>query len=521
MLRVLGCITQQHDLRLVVLAGVLCLFACATAMSLVAHARNSQGKIKQRWLAGAGLVAGCGIWGTHFVAMLAYRPGFPVAYDPTLTALSVVIAVAMCGIGFALSLGRTGPAIGGAGTGAAIGTMHYVGMAAVRVPAMAVWDWRYVVASAAIGIAAMAGGMTVVTRGDNWKFHAAGAVIFTLAICSMHFTGMSAVTYLLDPAVSVPDAVLEPAALAVAVAAIAILIVALGLVGSLVNSHLSSRALAEAERLRAHVLDLEATKSRLEQTSESLKVALDAAAAANTAKSAFLAAMSHELRTPLNAVIGFSDLLLSDIAGPIGSASSRSYIQDIHASAQHLLALINDILDIASIDAGDRRLREEKVDPYRLLMDCMRMVSTQAAAARVSVSQDVETGLPHFFADRRRLKQILLNILGNAIKFSRAGGKVEARMRRAPGGSLEISIRDTGIGMTKEDIAVARERFGQVDSTLARKYEGAGLGLPIAIELMELHGGTLSIDSEENVGTMVTLTLPAARMIVPEPLAAA
>src|SRR5581483_7876851 len=131
MLRVLGCITQQHDLRLVVLAGVLCLFACATAMSLVARARAAHGNMRNIWLGAAGLVAGCGIWSTHFVAMLAFRAGFPVSYDPTWTVLSVAIAIVLCTGGFALSLGRAGPALGGAVTGAAIGAMYYVGMAAV------------------------------------------------------------------------------------------------------------------------------------------------------------------------------------------------------------------------------------------------------------------------------------------------------------------------------------------------------------------------------------------------------
>src|SRR5580698_9920547 len=173
MIRVLGCITQQHDLRLVVLAGILCLFACATAMSLMARARAAADHKRNLWLASAGLVAGCGIWGTHFVAMLAYRPGFPVAYDPTLTLLSVLIAVVLCGAGFAMALGRSGAFVGGAVTGSAIGAMHYVGMAAVRAPAVATWDWRYVVASAVIGIAAMAGGLQVVHLGKTWRAYAA------------------------------------------------------------------------------------------------------------------------------------------------------------------------------------------------------------------------------------------------------------------------------------------------------------------------------------------------------------
>ena len=512
MLHVLGCITQQHDLRLVVLAGVLCLFACATAMSLLARARATQDKIRSMWIIGAGVVAGCGIWATHFVAMLAYRPGVAVAYDPTLTILSVGIAALLCGVGFALALGRPGPMIGGAVTGAAIGAMHYVGMAAVRIPALAIWDWHYVVASAVIGISAMALGMQVVVRGKGWRPQAAGTVIFTLAICSMHFTGMSAVTYRLDPTVLIPDIVVEPAVLAIAVAAVAVLIVALGLVGSLVDSHLSERALGEEQRLRAYIVELETTKGTLEQTTESLKLALAAAAAASQAKSSFLAAMSHELRTPLNAVIGFSDLLSMETFGSIGSSRNKEYVKDIHASGKHLLALINDILDITRIDAGENQLNEKVIALEDLITDSLRMITHQANAANIRLFEEIDPGVRFVRADERRLKQILINLLGNAVKFTNVGGHVRVRAVQNEGG-LIISVTDTGIGMAEKDIPVALERFGQIDSTLARKYEGTGLGLPLAKQLAELHGGTLAIESVVDVGTTVIVALPAQRIV--------
>ena len=153
MIRVLGCIFQQHDLRLVVLAALLCGLACATALSMIARARavaSARGRFG--WLAGAGAVAGCGIWATHFVAMLAYHAGMPLAFTPGLTILSAVIAMSLCGVGFALAVSRAGGAVGGMVTGAAISAMHYIGMAAVDMPAHAVWDMRYVVASVMIGV---------------------------------------------------------------------------------------------------------------------------------------------------------------------------------------------------------------------------------------------------------------------------------------------------------------------------------------------------------------------------------
>ena len=166
-------------------------------MSMIRRARGSALQARHAWLAGAGVVAGSGIWGTHFVAMLAYQSGFPVAYDLDLTLLSALLAMTLCGVGFLVALSR--PALGGGLTGAAIGAMHYVGMAAVRAPADAIWDWRYVLASAVIGVGMMAYGMDFTIRRGTTKAYAIGAVVFTLAICSMHFTGMTAVIYRFNP----------------------------------------------------------------------------------------------------------------------------------------------------------------------------------------------------------------------------------------------------------------------------------------------------------------------------------
>jgi signal transduction histidine kinase len=520
MFHVLGCVVYQHDLRLVALAGVLCIFACVTAMSMLSRARFAAGRIRAGWLAAAGTVAGCGIWGTHFVAMLAYESGFPVAYDPGLTVLSVLIAITLCSAGFTLALQPGRASIGGALTGAAIGAMHYVGMAAVRVPAVAIWDARYVASSVVIGVATMALGMRFASRRDDWRWYLASGLIFTVAICSMHFTAMSAVVYKFDPRVLVSNALMAPDALAVAVAASAVLVVALGLVGALVDHHLAFRASNEAVRLREHIAELEATKEALEETSQNLAVALTAADEANNAKSRFLAAMSHELRTPLNAVIGFSEVLKMESLGPLGSPRYKEYVSDIHTSGTHLLSLINDILDISRLDAGDMTLEESTVDLEKVIGEALRMMSLQARESDVTLGQEIEPGLPLVRADARRVKQVLINLLSNAVKFTRAQGSVLVRAF-AENDGISISVTDTGIGIAKADLARALERFGQVDSTLARKYEGVGLGLPLARQFVELHGGTLELKSIPNVGTTVLVTLPARRIVARLPVAAA
>jgi len=512
MLRVLGCVFEQQDLRLVALAVVLCLFACTAAMSMMRRARAAKASARRLWLAGAGAVAGSGIWGMHFIAMLAYQSGFPIAYDFSITLLSTLIAMTLCGMGFAIAVSGARPLLGGAVTGGAIGIVHYVGMAAVRAPADLLWDWQYVAASVAIGIVLTAVAMHTAIRRDTPSARALGTVLFAIAICATHFAGMSAMTLRFDPLVAVPEAMMAPQMLAIAVAAGALLIVVLGLVGALVDSHLESRSEREAVRLRAHIAELETTKIALEAASARLSLALTDAAAANQAKSAFLAAMSHELRTPLNAIIGFSEVMATEAFGAIGLPRYRDYARDIHTSGAHLLALINDILDLSRIDAGDARLEEKGIDLADLVTESLRMVDGQAAKGGLTLTTAFAPDLPRVRGDARRLKQVLINLLANAVKFTPAGGTVAVRVRRA-GGGIAISVADTGIGIAPGDIPRALEPFGQVDSSLARKYDGVGLGLPLAKQLIELHGGTLRLTSTLYVGTTVTVTLPASRLV--------
>jgi len=519
MFRVIGCITEQHDLRFVVVAGVLCLFACFTAMSTIARARASTGRFRLLWLAAAGLVAGAGIWGTHFVAMLAYRSGLPVGYDAGLTALSVVIAATLCGAGFALALSRFGAIVGGAVTGAAISAMHYVGMAGVRLPADAVWDPRYVVASVIIGVVVTALAMHVALRRNDGRANALGAILFTLAICGMHFTAMAAVTYWPDSSVPLTNAVLDPVSLAVAVAAVAVLIVALGLIGAVLDHHLARRASSEAARLRAYVAELEGTKRELEATSHDLAGALTAAAAANRTKSDFLAAMSHELRTPLNAVIGFSEMLASEIFGPLGHSRYSEYVEDIRTSGVHLLALINDILDLSRLDAGQMELADEDVDLAEVVAESLKIVRGRAQTVGIRLFEAI--GAPELAVrgDRRRIRQVLINLLANAIKFTPDNGTVRVTICRRDE-EAAIVVSDTGIGMARDDIPKAFERFRQVDGSLSRKYEGAGLGLPLAKQLMGAHGGKIELESTLHVGTTVTMVFPHERVVARKEAAA-
>jgi signal transduction histidine kinase len=241
---------------------------------------------------------------------------------------------------------------------------------------------------------------------------------------------------------------------------------------------------------------------------------------ASRAKSEFLANMSHELRTPLNAILGFSEIIKSRQFGP-SSERYPDYAGHIFSSGQHLLALINDILNLSKLEAGQFVLQEEEVDLAATAEACMTLVETQARGAKIRLSMSLDYGARFIRADERRLRQILINLLSNAVKFTSEGGHVRLSSAQKNGG-LAIAVSDTGIGMAPDDIPTALTPFGQVDSKVRRKQEGTGLGLPLARQLVELHGGTFVIESKINVGTTVTFVLPPERMIAPPaPLPAA
>jgi signal transduction histidine kinase len=244
-----------------------------------------------------------------------------------------------------------------------------------------------------------------------------------------------------------------------------------------------------------------------------LLCAKETAESANRAKSAFLANMSHELRTPLNAIIGFSEIIKSQTFGP-RSERYPDYAGHIFYSGKHLLALISDILNLSKMEAGRLALQEEEVELADLVASCITLVETQARQAKIQISVSLDDEVRSVRADDRRLRQILINLLSNAVKFTPEGGQVRVSTTQENGG-LAIAVSDTGIGMAPEDIPKAMTPFGQVDSKIRRKQEGTGLGLPLAKQLVELHGGTFRIDSKIDGGTTVTFVLPPERIIVP------
>ena len=276
---------------------------------------------------------------------------------------------------------------------------------------------------------------------------------------------------------------------------------------------------AEAEQ-EERIAELLSSKSALEKQGEEivrlagdLAVARDQAEDANRTKSMFLATMSHELRTPLNAIIGFAELIGGEMFGPVGNDSYREYANDIRESGQHLLGLINDILDLSKIESGSDELHEENIEISKVARSVQLLVSQRAQDDNVEFKTELADDLPMLCADKLKLKQILINLLSNAIKFTDTGGKVTLKAWSSVNSGYVFQVIDTGIGIALEDIPKALLPFQQIDNRLNRKYEGTGLGLPLSKALIEMHGGSLDLQSQVGVGTTVTVRFPAERVV--------
>jgi signal transduction histidine kinase len=246
---------------------------------------------------------------------------------------------------------------------------------------------------------------------------------------------------------------------------------------------------------------------------EALRLAKESAEAASRSKSEFLATMSHELRTPLNAIIGFSEVMMSETFGPLGEGPYREYAQDINVSGIHLLALINDILDLSKAESGKLELNEETVDLAEVVEQVARLIRPRADGGQVSVATKIAAGLPFLRGDERKLKQIALNLVSNAVKFTPKGGHVDLELDCDEARRLVLRVRDTGIGIAPEDIERAFEPFRQIDSELSRQHDGTGLGLPLTAAMVRLHEAELAVDSAVGRGTLVTVLFPPERTI--------
>ncbi|MCB1495486.1 MAG: PAS domain-containing protein [Bauldia sp.] len=278
--------------------------------------------------------------------------------------------------------------------------------------------------------------------------------------------------------------------------------------GGLIPMFMTIGRLTDSGRYCAVLRDITHWKN----VEEELVAARHAAEAANVQKSEFLARISHEIRTPLNAIIGFSEVMMAERFGPVGNERYRSYLKDIHLSGEHLMSLINDLLDLSKVEAGKLDLNFESVAVNAVIQECVALMQPQANRERIIIRTSLSSTLPNVVADLRSLRQILLNLLSNAIKFTKAGGQVIVATAMEDSGEVVIRIRDTGIGMDEKDIETAMKPFRQV-ATSGRTGEGTGLGLPLTKALVEANRASFAIDSVPAQGTLVRITFPTTRVL--------
>jgi signal transduction histidine kinase len=288
------------------------------------------------------------------------------------------------------------------------------------------------------------------------------------------------------------------------------------------------RTEAYRRALEVRVAELELTKKMLQQQGaelsqvvERLFVAREKEHEANLAKSEFLANMSHELRTPLNSIIGFTEIMQLGSFGQVRNARYREYLGHIHTSGDHLLQLINDMLDLAKVEAGKLELEEQAIDFGDLVRSCRNLLEQRIGGGSLEFEERIPEQLPMLMADERKLRQILFNLLSNAIKYTPASGRVSVQAWLDAPGRFNFNVTDTGVGMAPEDIPKALEPFGQINNNpMVTGEAGTGLGLPLTKALVELHGGTITLESRPGLGTAVTVTMPAERVLVRTELSA-
>jgi two-component system cell cycle sensor histidine kinase PleC len=251
----------------------------------------------------------------------------------------------------------------------------------------------------------------------------------------------------------------------------------------------------------------------MNEMSRRLEISATQAEQANRAKSAFLANMSHELRTPLNAIMGFSEVMKDEHLGPMNNPRYHAYVGDIHSSGRYLLGIINDILDLSKIEAGKMSVESAEEFPLRQAVEAsFSICSNLAEKFDVRLTGVLPGDEVRLVAVERMVRQILINLVGNAIKFTPAGGTIEVSGTALACGGYALTVKDSGIGMTEEEVAKALLPFGQVENKMTAKHTGTGLGLPLAKAMLELHGGSLAIESAPGRGTAITLRFPAARV---------
>jgi signal transduction histidine kinase/AmiR/NasT family two-component response regulator len=500
---------------LVLLSIAVAIFASYTALRMTERVGRTSGPSIYAWTAGGALAMGSGIWAMHFIGMLAFRLPIPVGYDIPLTLLSLLIPIAVSGI----ALWRVGrPSVdwkGLAGSGILVGlginTMHYTGMAALRMDPLIRYDpWLFML-SVLIAMVASVGGLWIGFQLRHnfpraWLARLGAAAMLGSAIAGMHYTGMAAASFPLGSVCQAASRGVSQDGLAVMVLLATLGILTVALLASVFDAKLEShsRLLAASE----------ATVQERGAMLEAEREARSHAESVSAMKDEFLATLSHELRTPLNAILGWAVMLRRGVRD---EATVQRGLETIERNARAQASLIEDLLDMSRIVAGKIRLDVQEVAPASFVETAVATVQPAAMAKKIELAVDLDAGAGPIVGDPSRLQQVMWNLLSNAVKFTPLGGTVRVTLEHSHG-EVVIKVADSGIGIPVDFVPLVFDRFRQADSSTTRRHGGLGLGLSIARQLVEMHGGAIEVASEgEGTGATFTVRFPMGRIEVPLP----
>ena len=489
-------LAKSYSGGLVGLSVAVAILASLSALDLAGRVHASRGRVRNVWLSGGALTMGLGIWSMHIIGMLALHLPVSVTYRPLELILSLTVAIGASWFALSVSARETVRpvhlAAAAAGMGMAIAGMHYIGMTGMDMQADVEFDNALLLLSLLIAVLSSFAALYIaraLRSSESTRNHLArcgAAVLMGCAIAGMHYTGMAAANFIPRGfATSAASGGLPTVVIAMAVGAMSTFMAGVVLFGAMLDRLMHARTIEV--RLRAEKQAAEST---------------------NRAKSDFLASMSHELRTPLNSIIGFSKILHKNKAENLRPVDLL-HAQRIISNGTHLLGVINRVLDLSKIEAGTVQLSADTVDVSTLVVDTLAELEVQARSQDVTLETDLPIGMHPIETDNARFKQIVINLVDNAMKFA-PGGRVTVRVfADAHGLPNRLDVVDDGIGIPADRLEGIFDAFVQADSTTSHRFGGTGLGLTITRSLAELMGWRVSVQSEPGVGTTFRVHIAA------------